>query len=51
MISFGDAAFAARAKKRLNAMLDNAKILALASHDVESLKTYCNRAILWKLAP
>ncbi len=27
-------------------MLDNAKILALASHDVGSLKTYCNRAIL-----
>ena len=27
-------------------MLDNAKILALASHDVESLKVYCNRAIL-----
>ena len=46
MISFGDAAFTARAKKRLDAMLDNAKIMALASHDVESLKTYCNRAIL-----
>ena len=46
MISFGDAAFAARAKKRLEAMLDSAKILALASHDVVSLKTYCNRAIL-----
>ena len=33
MISFGDASFAARAKARVDAMLDKAKILALASHD------------------
>ena len=46
MISFGDAAFASRAKARLDAMMDNAKILVLASHDVGSLKAYCNRAVL-----
>ena len=46
MISFGDAGFAARAKARLDAMLDSAKILVLASHDVGSLQTYCNRAVL-----
>ena len=46
MISFGDAGFASRAKARLNAMMDNAKILVLASHDRESLKAYCNRAVL-----
>ena len=46
MISFGDAGFAARAKARLDAMLDSAKILVLASHDVDSLRTYCNRAVL-----
>ena len=46
MISFGDAGFANRAKARLDAMMDNAKILVLASHDIGSLKTYCNRAVL-----
>ncbi len=46
MIGFGDAGFAARAKQRLDAMMDKAKILALASHDLTSLKTYCNRAVL-----
>ncbi len=46
MISFGDAAFASRAKARLDAMMDNAKILVLASHDIASLRAYCNRAVL-----
>ncbi len=46
MISFGDAGFAARAKARLDAMMDNAKILVLASHDIASLRSYCNRAVL-----
>ncbi len=46
MISFGDAAFGARAKARLDAMLGSAKILVLASHDLASLQTYCNRAVL-----
>ena len=46
MISFGDAGFAKRAKARLEAMLGNAKILVLASHDIGALQTYCNRAVL-----
>ncbi len=46
MISFGDASFAARARARLDAMLDRAKILVLASHDIDSIKAYCNRAVL-----
>ena len=46
MISFGDLSFASKAKARVNAMLGKASILALASHDLGSLKTYCNRAIL-----
>ncbi|MGI3902000.1 MAG: ABC transporter ATP-binding protein [Janthinobacterium lividum] len=46
MISFGDAGFAARAKARLDAMMDNAKILVLASHDLSSLQSYCNRAVM-----
>ncbi len=46
MISFGDASFSWKAKARVDAMLGKASILALASHDFASLKTYCNRAIL-----
>ena len=46
MISFGDAGFAHRAKARLDAMMDKAKILVLASHDIGSLQAYCNRAVL-----
>ena len=46
MISFGDIGFALRAKARLDAMLASAKILVLASHDLASLQSYCNRAAL-----
>ena len=46
MISFGDITFATKARDRVQNLLDKASILALASHDVNSLKTYCNRAIL-----
>ena len=46
MISFGDITFATKARDRVQSLLDKASILALASHDVNSLKTYCNRAIL-----
>ena len=46
MISFGDIAFASKARERVQNLLDKASILALASHDVNSLQTYCNRAIL-----
>lgn len=46
MISFGDAAFTAKARSRVGAMLDQASILALASHSLDALKTYCNRAVM-----
>lgn len=46
MISFGDAAFSNKARSRVEAMLGKASILALASHDLGALKTYCNRAIM-----
>ena len=46
MISFGDIAFTIKAKTRVDAMLGKASILVLASHDLGSLKTYCNRAIM-----
>lgn len=46
LISFGDAAFESRSRDRLERMMDNASILALASHSRPVQKTYCNRAIL-----
>lgn len=46
MISFGDASFAAKARRRVETMVDRASILALASHDLSSLRTYCNRAVM-----
>lgn len=46
MIGFGDASFATRAKERFDGLMKNAKILALASHSLESLETYCNCAVL-----
>ena len=46
MISFGDLTFASKAKARVDAMLGQASILVLASHDVSSLRTYCNRAVM-----
>ena len=46
MISFGDAAFATKARRRVETMVGRASILALASHDLTSLRTYCNRAVM-----
>jgi len=46
MISAGDAAFADKAKRRLDKMLSRARILVLASHNPETLRQHCNRAIL-----
>lgn len=46
MIGAGDQEFAAKASKRIENMMDNASILALASHDPATLKRYCNRAVL-----
>lgn len=48
LISVGDAAFARRARRRIEEMMGKASILALASHDPDMLKQYCNRAILLK---
>lgn len=46
MISVGDVRFAAKAKARLQAMMDRAGILVMASHSSATLRQYCNRA-LW----
>ncbi len=46
MISVGDAAFAAKAKVRIESFIGNTHILVLASHDPKTLRRYCNKAVL-----
>jgi ABC-type polysaccharide/polyol phosphate transport system ATPase subunit len=46
LIGVGDMNFAAKARQRIEDMMDRASILALASHDTSILRQYCNRAIL-----
>lgn len=46
MISVGDAAFAQKAKRRIDEMFERAHILVLASHSTETVRQYCNRAVL-----
>ncbi|MCH4092985.1 MAG: ABC transporter ATP-binding protein [Acetobacter peroxydans] len=46
MISVGDVRFAAKAKARLQKMMDRAGILVMASHSSATLRQYCDRA-LW----
>jgi len=42
-MSAGDAGFAEKAQVRLNRMLDNAKILVVASHNEDLIRTTCNK--------
>lgn len=44
-MSVGDADFMAKANARLTALLDNAKILVLASHSEETIRKNCNKLI------
>ena len=45
-LSVGDAAFAEKAQARLNKMLEQAKILVLASHSPDLVKQTCNKVIV-----
>jgi lipopolysaccharide transport system ATP-binding protein len=44
-LSAGDEAFSAKAQKRLSELVDQAKILVLASHSPEILKANCNKIV------
>ena len=46
VISTGDAAFAHKAKERLNSLMSRCKILVLATHSIHSIKRLCNKALL-----
>lgn len=45
-ISVGDESFARKTRERLERMIDEAHILVLASHSLQTLRAYCNRALL-----
>ncbi len=46
VIGAGDAAFMAKAKERISGLIQNAEIMLLASHDLDSLRSMCNRALV-----
>lgn len=46
MLSAGDAAFIQKATKRLNSIIDKAKIIILVSHDLNMIETTCNKIIV-----
>lgn len=43
VIGAGDAAFMAKARKRIMSLMDQAEIMVLASHDFGALRDFCNR--------
>lgn len=45
VISAGDASFIEKARKKVNEMMTNAKMMVLVSHDMETIRRVCNRAI------
>ncbi|MFF2018156.1 ABC transporter ATP-binding protein [Paenibacillus sp. NPDC058177] len=48
VIAAGDASFYAKAKERMSGLMSQAKILVLVSHDLNTVREVCNRAILIK---
>ncbi len=46
VIGAGDANFMAKAKARIASLIEQSKILVLASHDFSSLKSLCNRGVV-----
>ena len=45
MIGVGDASFMEKATERINTLIAKASIFVLASHDEDTMKRFCNRAI------
>lgn len=46
MLAAGDAAFIDKAKRRLDSLMDSAKIMVIVSHDLDFVKNVCNRLII-----
>ncbi|MGY2292235.1 ABC transporter ATP-binding protein [Pseudomonas sp. SDO528_S397] len=47
VIGAGDANFMVKAKERITSLIERAEILVLASHDLGSLKSICNRGLVF----
>jgi lipopolysaccharide transport system ATP-binding protein len=45
VLSVGDLAFQQKARRRMREMMDRAHLMVVVSHDLESLKSICNRAV------
>ncbi|HXQ36463.1 MAG TPA: ABC transporter ATP-binding protein, partial [Anaerolineales bacterium] len=45
ILGAGDAAFQVKARKRMEEMISQAKIIVLVSHDMSSIRRICTRAI------
>ena len=46
VVSAGDAAFQAKAKRRILDLMDEAKVMVFVTHDLATMQEVCNRAIL-----
>lgn len=46
VIGAGDASFMAKAKERITSLIQSAEIMILASHDLDSLRSLCTRALV-----
>ena len=46
MIGAGDAAFVSKATTRISQMISSSRILVIASHDMEIIRRFCNKAAL-----
>ena len=45
ILGAGDASFQGKARARMTELIDNAKIIVLVSHDMQSIRKICNRAV------
>lgn len=46
ILGAGDAEFQQRARSRIRSLIDQAQILVLASHDLETVRTICSRVVV-----
>jgi len=45
VLSAGDLAFQQKARHRMHEMIEKARLIVMVSHDLMSLRTFCNRAV------
>jgi ABC-type polysaccharide/polyol phosphate transport system ATPase subunit len=45
VLGVGDLAFQIKARQRMREMMANARVMVMVSHDLQSIKQMCNRAV------